>query len=106
MLPRHPVYRKLDAPVTVLGVELEDWFGLGVGFIVLSRVSDLLVGHLLHVPRAEALVSACATGLLFACWRRMRERTPRYFLRHLLGYLAEPDAYVLDPDPDANPYLV
>ena len=33
MLPRHPVYRKLDAPVTLLGVEIEDWFGLGVAFM-------------------------------------------------------------------------
>jgi hypothetical protein len=106
MLPRHPVYRKLDAPVTVLGVDLEDWFGLGVAFIAFSRVSDLLVGQLLHAPRAEAPVSACATGVVFACWRRVRERTPRHFLRHLLVYLAEPDAYVLGSDPDSNPYVI
>ena len=106
MLPRHPIYRKLDAPVTVLGVELEDWFGLGVVFIVFSRLSDLIVGHLLHVPRAEAVVSASATGLIFACWRRLRDRTPRHFLRHLLIYVAEPDTYVLAPDPDANPFVV
>lgn len=106
MLPRHPVYRKLDAPVTVLGVDLEDWFGLGVAFMVVSRVCDLIVGHVLHAPRAEAVVSACTTGILFACWRRLKDRTPRHFLRHLLAYLAEPDAYVMSPDPDANPYVV
>jgi hypothetical protein len=31
---------------------------------------------------------------------------PRHFLRHLLVYLAEPDAYLLVPDSDANPYVV
>jgi len=65
MLPTHPIYRKLDAPVTLLGIELEDWFGLGVGFVVLSRMSDLVVGGMLGWPRAEAGVSALGTGLLF-----------------------------------------
>ncbi len=106
MLPRHPVYRKLDAPVTVLGVELEDWFGLGVVFVVLSRISDLVIGGMLGWPRAEAGVSALLTGLLFLVWRRVRERTPRHFIRHLLEYLSEPDAYALVPDQDANPYVI
>jgi len=106
MLPRHPVYRKLDAPVTVLGVELEDWFGLGVVFVVLSRISDLVIGGMLGWPRAEAGVSAFLTGLLFLVWRRVREHAPRYFIRHLLEYLSEPDAYTLVPDQDANPYVI
>ena len=106
MLPQHPVYRKLDAAVTVLGIDLEDWFGLGVAFVVLSRVSDLVVGRLLGMPRAEAGVSALATGACFVLWRRVRERAPRHFVRHLLGYLSEPDAYVVTPDRDANPYVV
>lgn len=106
MLPQHPVYRKLDAPVTILGIDLEDWFGLGVAFILLSRVSDLVVGKLLGVPRAEALVSALTTGVVFMLWRRLRERTPRHFVRHLLGYLSEPDAYLATPDADGNPYVV
>ena len=106
MLPQHPIFRKLDAGVTVLGVELEDWLGLGVAFVVLSRASDLLVGTVLGAPRAEAGVSAAATGLLFLVWRRLRERAPRGFVRHLLEYLAEPDVYVATPDRDANPYVV
>lgn len=106
MLPSHPIYRKLDAPVTLLGVELEDWFGLGVGFVILSRISDLVVGGVLGWPRAEAGVSALATGLLFLVWRRVRERTPRHFMRHLLEYLGEPDAYALVPDQDVNPYVL
>ena|ERR1700736_287067 len=106
MLPQHPVYRKLDAAVTVLGVDLEDWFGVGVAFIAFSRMSDLLVGRLLGVPRAEALVSALATGLAFVLWRRLRERTPRHFVRHLLGFLSEGEAYLVLPDQDANPYVV
>ncbi len=106
MLPRHPVYRKLDAPVTFLGVELEDWFGVGVGFVILSRLSDLVVGGLLGMPRAEAGVSVVTTGALFVLWRRVRERTPRHFFRHLLEYLAEPHAYVLLPDQDVNPYVI
>jgi hypothetical protein len=105
MLPRHAVYRKLDAPVTFLSVELEDWFGLGVAFVVLSRVSDLFVGQALGLPRAEAAVSACATGLVFAVWRRLRERTPRHFLKHFLGFIGEPSAYVLTADQDVNPYV-
>jgi hypothetical protein len=106
MLPRHTVYRKLDSPVTFLGVELEDWFGLGVAFVVLSRFSDLFVGHVLGWPRAEAAVSALATGLAFAAWRRLRERTPRHFLRHFLEFVGEPNAYAIVPDQDANPYVV
>jgi hypothetical protein len=106
VLPQHPVYRKLDAPVTILGIDLEDWFGLGVAFILFSRVSDLVVGRLLGVPRAEALASALTTGAAFMVWRRMRERAPRHFVRHLLGYLSEPDAYVVAPDADTNPYVV
>lgn len=105
MLPQHPVYRKLDAAVTILGVDLEDWFGVGVAFVILSRVSDLVVGRLLGVPRAEAGVSALATGVIFFLWRRVRERAPRHFVRHLLDYLSEPDAYVVMPDQDANPYV-
>ncbi|HLW60592.1 MAG TPA: hypothetical protein VKV57_11805 [bacterium] len=105
MLPQHPVFRKLDAAVTVLGVELEDWFGLGVSFVVLSRVSDLVVGQILRIPRAEAGASALATGAVFLLWRRVRERTPRHFVRHLLDYLGEPDVYVLTADTDANPYV-
>lgn len=106
MLPQHPVYRKLDAPVTILGIDLEDWFGLGVAFILLSRVSDLVVGRLLGAPRAEALVSALTTGVVFMLWRRVRERAPRHFVRHLLGYLSEPDAYLVTPDGETNPYVV
>ena len=106
MLPQHPVYRKLDAAVTVLGIDLEDWFGLGVAFIVLSRLSDLLVGRLLGIPRAEAAVSVLATGVIFVFWRRVRERAPRHFVRHLLGYLSESDGYLVIPDQDANPYVV
>ena len=106
MLPRHAIYRKLDAPVTFLGVELEDWFGLGVAFVILSRLSDLFVGHALGWPRAEAAVSAFATGLVFAVWRRMRERTPRHFFKHFFEFVAEPNAYVLTADQDANPYVV
>ncbi|HET7266093.1 MAG TPA: hypothetical protein VFL28_15630 [bacterium] len=105
MLPRHAVYRKLDAPVTFLGVELEDWFGLGVAFVVLSRVSDLLVGQALGWPRAEAGVSACATGLVFAAWRGVRERAPRHFLRHFLEFVGEPASYELVADRDVNPYV-
>jgi hypothetical protein len=106
MLPQHPVYRKLDAAVTVLGIDLEDWFGLGVAFIVLSRISELVVGRLLGLPRGEAAVSALATGMIFVLWRRVRERAPRHFVRHLLGYLSEPDGYLVIPDQDANPYVV
>lgn len=106
MLPQHPVYRKLDAAVTFLGIDLEDWFGVGVGFVLMSRVSDLVVGRLLGMPRAEAGVSALATGIIFFLWRRVRERAPRYFVRHLLDYLSEPDAYVVMPDRDANPYVI
>lgn len=105
MLPHHTIYRKLDAPVTFLGVELEDWFGLGIAFIVLSRLSDLIVGQVLGWPRAEAAASACGTGLLFVVWRRVRERAPRHFLRHFLEFAGEPNAYVLLPDQDANPYV-
>jgi uncharacterized membrane protein YccC len=106
MLPQHPVYRKLDAAVTILGIDLEDWFGLGVAFIAVSRASDLVVGHLLGLPRAEAMASALATGVMFLFWRRVRERTPRHFIRHLLGYLSEAEGYLLTPDQDANPYVV
>ena len=106
MLPQHPIYRKLDAAVTVLGVDLEDWFGLGVAFIVFSRMSELVVGTLLGVPRAEAVVSALATGFVFVLWRRTRERAPRHFMRHFLGFLSEPEAYLVMPDRDANPYVV
>lgn len=106
MLPHHPIHRKLDSPVTILGVELEDWFGLGVAFVMISRVSDLIVGGVLGWPRAEAGVSALATGLMFVVWRRIRERAPRHFVRHLLEYLGEPHSYLLGPDQDANPYVV
>jgi uncharacterized membrane protein YccC len=106
MLPRHPIYRKLDAPVTVLGVELEDWFGLGVAFVILSRASDLVVGGALGWPRAEAGASLLATGFAFLVWRRVRERAPRHFLRHMREYLGEPHAYTLVPDEDANPYVI
>jgi hypothetical protein len=106
MLPQHPVYRKLDAAVTILGVDLEDWFGLGVAFIVLSRLSEFVVGRLLSLPRAEAVVSALATGVVFVLWRRIRERAPRHFMRHFLGFLSEPEAYLVMPDQDANPYVV
>lgn len=105
MLPQHPVFRKLDAPVTLLGIELEDWFGIGVAFVLLSRVSDLVVGGVLGWPRAEAGVSALLTGLVFLGWRRIRERTPRHYLRHLLEYLGEPHAYMIEPDRDSNPYV-
>jgi hypothetical protein len=106
MLPRHEVYRKLDSPVTFLGVELEDWFGLGVAFVVVSRISDVIVGGILGWPRAEAGISALLTGGLFLVWRRLRERAPRHFIRHLLDYVAEPHAYMLAPDQDANPYVM
>jgi hypothetical protein len=106
MLPQHPVYRKLDAAVTVLGIDLEDWFGLGVTFIVFSRLSEFIVGRLLGIPRAEAAVSAFATGVVFLLWRRVRDRAPRHFMRHFLGYLSEPEAYLVMPDQDANPFVV
>jgi len=105
MLPQHPVYRKLDASVTLLGVELEDWFGIGVAFVLLSRVSDLIVGGMFRWPRAEAGVSVLLTGAVFVAWRRIRERAPRHYLRHLLEYLGEPHAYVLEQDRDVNPYV-
>jgi hypothetical protein len=44
--------------------------------------------------------------MIFVLWRRVRERAPRHFVRHLLGYLSEPDGYLVIPDQDANPYVV
>jgi hypothetical protein len=102
-LPTHRLYRQIDQPVHLMGVEPEDLFLLAVAFVVCSRVARL-IAMAVGVLRLQFLLALLASAALFSVWRRFRVGRPRYFFRHLLAYLSEPDTYRVTPDDEIIPY--
>jgi hypothetical protein len=102
-LPAHRIYRQIDQPLHLMGVEPEDVFVLAVAFIICSRVARL-IAIAVGVLRLQFLLALLASAALFYVYRRFRVGRPRYFFRHLLAYLAEPDTYRVTPDDEVIPY--
>jgi hypothetical protein len=102
-LPTHRLYRQIDQPVHLMGVEPEDIFILAVAFVVCSRVARL-IAVAVGVLRLQFLLALLASAALFYVWRRFRVGRPRYFFRHLLTYLSEPDTYRVTPDDEVIPF--
>lgn len=105
VLPTHRIYRQIDQPLHLMGVEPEDVFILAGAFIICSRLARI-IAVAVGVLRLQFLLALLASALLFYLWRRFRVGRPRYFFRHLLVYLSEPDTYRVTPDDEIIPYTL
>ncbi|MBI4277223.1 MAG: hypothetical protein HY660_02105 [Armatimonadetes bacterium] len=102
---RHRLYRQVDDAVTVLSLDLDDLFVLTASFIVIVQVVRT-AGAWLGWVRLQMVVALVVTTVGFWAWRRLKARLPRFYLRHLLQYLAEADAYIVTVDYEALPLLL
>lgn len=104
-LPTHRIYRQIDQPLHLMGVEPEDIFILAAAFIVCSRLARI-VAVAVGVLRLQFLLALLGTAAFFYLWRRFRLGRPRYFFRHVVGYLSEPDTYRVTPDDEVIPHVL
>jgi hypothetical protein len=101
----HRIYRQIDQPLHLMGVEPEDIFILAGGFIVCSRLARI-VAVAVGVLRLQFLLALLCSAALFFLWRRFRSGRPRYFFRHVVAYLSEPDTYRATPDDEVIPHVL
>jgi hypothetical protein len=104
-LPTHRLYRQIDQPLHLMGVEPEDIFVLAGAFVLCSRLARI-VAVAVGVVRLQFLLALAASALLFYLWRRYRTGRPRYFFRHALAYLSEPDTYRTTADDEVIPHVL
>jgi hypothetical protein len=97
---RHRIFR-LDARLSLMGMEVDDWFVLLGGWVVMLQVAGLFLG-----PRPRLVIATAVSGLLFLAYRRLKDRLPGKFARHLVDYMMEADAYRVTPDEVNVPYIV
>ncbi len=104
-LPTHRIYRQIDDPLHLMGLEPEDVFILAGAFIACSRLARI-IAVAVGVLRLQFLLALVGSAALFYLWRRFRVGRPRHFFRHLLAYVSEPDLYRVTPDDEVIPYTL
>lgn len=82
-------------------MEIDDWLLLLGGWIITLQLTGLFMG-----PRLRLVVATFISGMAFLVYRRAKDRLPRQFFRHLLGYVVEADTYRVTPDDRNIPYVV
>lgn len=97
---RHRVYR-LKTKVSLLGLELADWFVILLSWLLLKQGLNALVGE-----RLSLLAAAIGTFLVFRLWQGLKDKVPEKFVLHLISWFAEADSYRLYPDFKTGPLTV
>lgn len=97
---RHRVYR-LRSKVSLLGLELSDWFVILLGWLVCKQFFGSFLG-----TRVSLLTAIVATFLVFKVWQRIKDNVPEKCAVHLAGWLSEADVYRVGPDTKNVPLVV
>lgn len=99
-MERHRLFN-LETALSLMGLEVDDWI-----IIVGSWTLMLQLFGLVLTPRPRLLVATLVAGMVFLLHRRLKDRVPQKFARHLLTYLNEADAYRVVPDTYNLPHVV
>jgi hypothetical protein len=99
-MERHRLFR-LDASLTLMGFEVDDWAVLLGSWTVLLQVLGVFLS-----ARPRLVLATALAGFAFLAYRRVKDRVPGKFGRHLLGYVVEPDDYRVVPDEVNIPYVI
>ncbi len=86
-MDRHQLF-KLDIPLSLVGLEVDDWVVFLGGWTLALQIAALIFS-----PRPRLLVATLVAGFGFLLYRRLKDRVPTRFLRHLMIYLNEADTY-------------
>jgi len=97
-MERHRLFR-LDASLTLMGFEVDDWAVLLGSWTVLLQVLGVFLS-----ARPRLVLATALAGFAFLAYRRVKDRVPGKFGRHLLGYVVEADDYRVVPDEVNIPY--
>lgn len=97
---RHRVYR-LKNKVSLMGLELTDWFVVLLSWLVFKQILGSLLG-----ARLGLLVAIIGTFLVFKVWQRVKDTIPDQYFLHLMAWLTEADVYCLKPDRKNVPLVV
>ncbi len=97
---RHRVYR-LKSKVSLLGLELIDWFVILVSWLLFKQGMTAPLGS-----RLSLLVAAIGTFLVFRLWQRVKDNVPERYAAHLMAWLTEADVYRLGPDIYNAPLII
>jgi hypothetical protein len=99
-MERHRLFR-LDASLTLMGFEVDDWAVLLGSWTVLLQVLGVFLS-----ARPRLVLATALAGFAFLAYRRVKDRVPGKFGRHLLGYVVEADDYRVVPDEVNIPYVI
>ncbi len=91
----------LDTPLSLMGLEMDDWVVFLGGWTFSLQVAGLILS-----PRPRLLVATVVAGFAFLLYRRLKDHLPRKFFRHLMTYLTEADTYRAIPDTRNVPSVV
>ncbi len=92
---------RLDTALSLMGLEVDDWV-----VILASWTLALQAFGLVLAPRPRLLFATVVAGVGFLLYRRLKDRVPRRFFRHLMGYLKEADTYRAIADTQNVPSVV
>ena len=96
---RHRVYR-LGGRVSLLGLELADWFIILIAWLALKQLAGPLGSRL------SLFIAGVGTFLAFRLWQRVKDAVPERFAAHLMVWMIEADVYCLGPDIHNAPLIV
>lgn len=99
-MARHRLFN-LETTLSLMGLEVDDWI-----IIVGSWTLMLQLFGLLLTPRPRLLVATLVAGMVFMLHRRLKDRVPQKFARHLLTHIKEADIYHVVPDTHNLPHVV
>jgi len=99
-MERHRLYR-LDASLTLMGFDVDDWAVLIGSWTVLLQALGVFLS-----ARPRLVLATAIAGLIFLAYRRVKDRVPRKFGRHLIEYIVEADDYRVVPDEVNIPYVI
>lgn len=99
-MERHRLFH-LETALSLMGLELDDWIVILGSWILALQLAGLALP-----PRPRLLIATLFAGSGFLIYRRIKDRVPQRFLRHLLSYLTEADTYRAIPDTHNLPSTV
>jgi hypothetical protein len=92
---------KLQTNFTLLGLDATDWGILFATFVITLNFFKNTLGQ-----RAALLISLISTALVYIVWHLVKDKVPENFMKHLLGWLGEPEIYKVMPDTKNVPLVV
>jgi len=91
-MDRHRLFT-LETTLSLMGLEVDDWIVVLGGWTLALQLAGFMLP-----PRPRLLIATLVAGIGFLVYRRLKDRVPQKFFRHLLTYLTEADTYRAFPD--------